>query len=138
MTSTVRGDVAVRRQCSFVSLRLDLVNHMAIEERTVFPYLRAVDEADRRMGYLPLAAFDGVSPLGLALERAASEDRVATELRALEAECKSDDPRQWRKVELALRELRIELIRHIGYENEVLYPRALQVEHRVRALGRSA
>lgn len=124
-----QGALAARH--AFGKLRSELVAHMAGEERSVFPYVRAIDAADRRLGHPPVEAFNAASPLMLAMERAGAEDLLVRDLLALQTSLRLDASHDWEPAVAALRELHVDLVDHIRFENDELFPRAADAERRV-------
>jgi len=127
------GCSALRMRHTFSRMRAELLCHMATEERAVFPYLRAIDAADRRLGHAPVEAFGSASPLRLAIERAVEEDLTTRQIGGLQASCRADLAHDWEPVIVALRELQLDLAEHVRFESEVLFPRGEIVERRVVA-----
>lgn len=123
--------LGLRVRQAFGKLRSELIAHMAGEERSVFPYVRAIDAADRRLGHPPVEAFGASSPLRLATERAGAEDILVRDLLALQATMRLDATHEWEPAVAALRELHVDLVEHIRFENDELFPRAVEAERRV-------
>lgn len=123
--------LALRVRQSFGKLRAELIAHMAGEERSVFPYVRAIDAADRRLGHPPVEAFGPSSPLRLAAERAGAEDLLVRDLLTLQTTMRLDATHEWEPAVAALRELHNDLVEHIRFENDELFPRAADAERRV-------
>ena len=116
---------------AFTRMRAELLGHMAVEERAVFPYLRAIDAADRRLGHAPVEAFAPASPLKLAMQRAAEEELVARQLAGLAKVCAKEAREDFEPVVAALADLLQDLGEHSEFERDVLYPMGAEAELRV-------
>ncbi len=118
------------------SLRLDLLSHMPKEERILFPYISSLDRADRAGGPAPRAMFGTVAnPIRMMTMEHEGATRLLSELRAA---TKGFAPPSGASADVAelyrgLAELERDLVEHMRVENDVLFPRAGQLEARLRA-----
>lgn len=105
----------------------DLGPHMMKEERVLFPYIRALGEP----GALPTAPFGTVrNPVQVMMRE---HDRAAELLVALAGATADFSPPEdacasFRALYAGLAELRLDLLKHISLENNVLFPQAVALE----------
>jgi regulator of cell morphogenesis and NO signaling len=118
------------------ALRMDLLAHMPKEERILFPYISSLDRAEKSGGPAPRAMFGTVAnPIRMmSMEhdnaaRLLSDLRLATRDFAPPAEASAEIVALYR----GLAELDADLVEHMRVENELLFPRAGQLETRLRA-----
>ena len=115
-------------------LEAELTPHMLREERVLFPYIRslALETAGRPVvppfgtvqNPVRIMAAEHDRDAGLVAELAAATDDFTAPANA----CTSH-----RALYAALAELRLDLLRHVSLENNVLFPRAIALEERRRA-----
>lgn len=131
------GHVQLRRTVQLVeSLCRELRSHQLREERTLFPYVAALDRAIRDGSTPPTAPFASVErPIE---EMEAEHESMSAFLEGLRASC--DDflaPKyacaSWSALYQGLEELERDLERHVHLENNVLFPRARELEARLHA-----
>jgi regulator of cell morphogenesis and NO signaling len=112
---------------AFAELAADMEPHMLREERVLFPHMRALASA----GQPPTAPFGTVqNPV---LMMMAEHDRAAGQLADMyEAtgafSLPPDACTSYRTLYAALAELRLDLLKHVSLENNVLFPRAVALE----------
>ena len=105
----------------------DLGPHMMKEERVLFPYIRALEAPGRA----PSAPFGTVSnPVQMMMRE---HDRAAESLVDLAAATANFSPPEdacasFRALYAGLAELRLDLLKHISLENNVLFPKAVALE----------
>lgn len=124
------------RKLSEVVLELfaELEAHMQREERILFPYLRAVAEADARGARVARPPFESASrPIHVMRSDHDAAGHLLHEIAGL-----TDGYRvppeactSWRALYQGLEAHTKDLMRHVWLENEVLFPRALTMEARV-------
>lgn len=132
-----RHSELIRLQSFFQALEEDLTMHMAKEERVLFPYIEEMEAAAQAHLPLPVPLFGTVqNPIRMMLlehDAAAgilSEIREATQDFALpEDVCLS-----FQSLYRELQALEQDLHQHIHLENNVLFPRAAQLEGKVGRL----
>src|SRR5262245_55190111 len=113
-------DLAEERQC-----------HLAKEEHLLFPALAALSMAERAGGHRPKLAFATVlRPIRLMETEHARIERALDDLRELARAVNESSP-AWRRCMSDLMKLDTELREHHRAENEVLFPRALELEQRL-------
>jgi regulator of cell morphogenesis and NO signaling len=116
---------------AFLSLRAELEPHMIKEERVLFPMVREL-EASFRLSQLSRCSVAG--PIGqMEHEHASAGDALATIRRATDGFV----PPEWacntyRAMLDGLEHLERDMHQHIHKENNVLFPKALQLESRCR------
>ncbi len=105
----------------------DLEPHMMKEERVLFPYIRALGEPAR----VPTPPFGTVSnPVQMMMRE---HDRAAEFLVTLAGATANFSPPEdacasFRALYVGLAELRLDLLKHISLENNVLFPKAIALE----------
>jgi len=112
---------------AFGELSMDMEPHMLREERVLFPFIRALETSER-----PVAAPFGTvrNPVRMMMH----EHNRAEELLALLHDTTDgfqpagDACTAMKTVYAALAALRIDLLRHMALENDVLFPRAVELE----------
>lgn len=117
---------AVRRLCH------ELEPHLAFEERHVFPYVEAME----RTGRAPPALFDAVTdPCRMLLREHEAADHLLDELRALTDGYRAPPGADAATVQLyqALSDYDRALVLHMHIEGNALFPRAQQLEAKLRA-----
>jgi regulator of cell morphogenesis and NO signaling len=109
-------------------LAADLGPHMMKEERVLFPYIRALGVP----GVAPTAPFGTVrNPVQMMMRE---HDRAGELLAALAGATADFSPPEdacasFRALYVALAELRLDLLKHISLENNVLFPQAVALEN---------
>jgi regulator of cell morphogenesis and NO signaling len=117
---------------TFGELAAEMEPHMLREERVLFPYIRLLASP----GPAPAAPFGTVrTPVRMMLSE---HDRAADQLAFIyDATAGLSPPADacasYRALYSALAELRLDLMRHVSLENNVLFPRALAMEDARRA-----
>lgn len=121
---------------AFGELAADLEPHMLREERVLFPYIRSL--AAPVSGRPTAPPFGSVrNPVRMMM---AEHDRAAELLAELQNATSNFAPpdgacTSYRALYAALAELRLDLLRHVSLENNVLFPRAVEIEERGRPSG---
>ena len=116
---------------AFAELAADMEPHMLREERVLFPYIRSL-----ALGTAGPPPFGVVrNPVRMMM---AEHDRAAallTELQELTEDftAPADACTSYRALYAALMELRLDLLRHVSLENNLLFPRAIEIEERRQA-----
>ncbi len=119
----------------------DLLPHMLKEEQVLFPYINAVEDASM-VGKEPPLPFFGTArnPIRMmVLEHEAAGEKLL-EIRTLTADFNlpSEACTSYRTLYHKLEELEQDLHRHIHLENNMLFPRAIEVEEKTRTTPISA
>lgn len=118
------------RQC-FDALRDDLEPHMTKEERILFPYIAALD-ADPKQP--PDSCFGSVAnPIRMMRHEHITMVGLLETLRELTAQYRpaADSSPQAFLLFASLAALDEDLVQHMHWEDNVLFPRALQLENRL-------
>lgn len=121
-------------RAAFADLAHQLLGHFAKEENVLFPALEAMAKADREGGYRPALPFPTVlHPIRLMETEHARIETAMDRLRQVTdgfvaPEGASDG---WRQCLSAFARLDEDLRLHLRAENEVLFPRALELERRL-------
>ena len=116
-----------RVAATFEELAEDLTSHMLKEERMLFPYIRALAGP----GGAPAAPFGTVrNPVHMMMRE---HDRAADLLVTLAGATADFSPPEdacpsFRALYAGLAELRLDLLKHISLENNVLFPQAVALE----------
>jgi regulator of cell morphogenesis and NO signaling len=121
----------------FGELCADLGPHMLKEERVLFPYVLALEEAATRNAAPPCAPFGTVgNPVRMMVYE---HDMAGEFLRALRKATggyavPADACASYRTLYGALEEFERDLHRHIHLENNILFPRAVELENKVNSI----
>lgn len=120
-------------QSLFLSLEHDLLPHMHKEEQILFPYIERMEEAVRRSEPMPTAFFGTVrSPVRMMM---LEHDNAGELLRAIREASKDflvpeDGCASYETLYQGLRDFEHDLHQHIHLENNILFPRAIEMEDR--------
>ena len=115
----------------FQALSSELTSHMLKEEQVLFPYIIALEEATGTSGRPPKPVFGTVSnPIHMMELEHDSTGRALTEIRTLsgghtapEGACFS-----YKTLYAAFKEFEADLHQHVHLENNILFPRAIELE----------
>jgi len=119
----------------FTRLCADLKPHMLKEERVLFPYIMALTEAAERKGTAPFAPFGTVNnPVAMMMREHDTAGDILRELRALTSDYKvpADACISYRTLYQALEDFEKDLHQHIHLENNILFPKAMDLENMLR------
>lgn len=132
--ATVHGDrhpETVTIAQHFSAIADDMVQHMAKEERVLFPYITRLAQAARAGQPGPVAPFGSIAnPIRMMeIEHQAAGDLMAT-IRKLSGEftAPADACTTYKVTYKELEEFEADLHRHVHLENNVLFPKALELE----------
>lgn len=109
----------------------DLRPHMFKEEQVLFPYIVAVEEAFKQKRAVPFAPFGTVrNPIRMMMMEHDAAGEILRELRALTSDYQvpADACMSYRMLYQALEDFEKDLHQHIHLENNILFPKALDVE----------
>lgn len=121
----------IRHCCS--ELDADLIPHLMKEERILFPY---IVELARHPAQPPHACFGSIAnPIAMMNIEHETLNRLLVRLRELTGNytATSGLPQGISDLYGALKELDADLVRHMHLEDDVLFPRALQLEQEMAA-----
>jgi len=118
-------------QETFVALSQELFAHMMKEEHVLFPFLENMEQAARTGGPRPVGCFESVEfPIARMLADHDDAGALTAKIRALsggyqapESACPS-----YRGLYHSLEEFEHDLHRHVHLENNILFPRAVEME----------
>ena len=115
----------------FLRLCADLKPHMFKEEAVLFPYIKALEQAIARRTALPFAPFGTVNnPVRMMMSEHDTAGDLLRELRTTTADYAAppDACMSYRTLYEALEGFELDLHRHIHLENNLLFPRAVEME----------
>ena len=119
----------------FTRLCADLKPHMFKEEQILFPYIVAMAEAAEQNVPGPMARFGTVSnPIRMMMMEHDTAGEILRELRALTSDYRvpADACMSYRTLYQALENFEKDLHQHIHLENNILFPKALELENRLK------
>ena len=125
----VHLDELITRLCA------DLKPHMFKEEQILFPYIVAMAEAADQKRTVPFAPFGTVNnPIRMMMREHDAAGELLRELRALTSDYRvpADACISYQTLYQALENFEQDLHQHIHLENNLLFPRALELETRLR------
>lgn len=129
-----------RLQAAFESLSNDLVMHMMKEERMLFPYIAALEDAVTSRLPLPCPPFGAVkNPVRMMM---LEHDQAGDELREMREMTSAYNPppdacASYRVLYQDLLRFQQDLHEHIHLENNLLFPRAIELEEGVAIAGKA-
>ncbi len=115
----------------FGALSQELTAHMFKEEQVLFPYIQKLEMASRGEGALPGACFGSVQmPIARMLAEHDDAGALLVQIRALTGDYQApqDACPSYRGLYHGLDEFERDLHRHIHLENNILFPRAVELE----------
>jgi regulator of cell morphogenesis and NO signaling len=115
----------------FTRLCADLKPHMFKEEQILFPYMLALTEAADRKRAVPFAPFGTVNnPIRMMMREHDTAGEVLRELRMLTSDynAPADACVSYKTLYEALENFEKDLHQHIHLENNILFPKALNLE----------
>jgi regulator of cell morphogenesis and NO signaling len=118
----------------FQHLCADLQPHMLKEEMVLFPYIKGLEEAARRGGEFMRPPFGTINnPVRMMMYEHDAAGALLRELRALSNDylVPEDACLSYRTLYEALTALEQDLHQHIHLENNVLFPRAVELENKL-------
>lgn len=121
-------------QAAFADLALQLEGHLAKEEHVLFPALEEMARADREGGHRPALPFPTVlHPIRMMetehVRIVSAMDRLREITNGFVAA--EDASESWRRCLSSCSRLDEDLRAHLRTENEVLFPRAIELERRL-------
>ncbi len=122
-------------QNQFQELRRDLEPHMLKEERMLFPYIIRMEEAIKENQPLPVAPFGTVrNPVRVMMAEHDAAGDILREMREASSDytAPEDGCISYHTLYSALTALEADLHQHIHLENNILFPRAAEMEEAVR------
>jgi regulator of cell morphogenesis and NO signaling len=110
----------------------DLKPHLFKEEQVLFPYIVATEEAANQKRAIPFAPFGTVNnPIRMMMKEHDTAGQILRELRALTSDYKvpADACISYKTLYQALENFERDLHQHIHLENNILFPKALDLEN---------
>ena len=117
----------------FQRLAADLKPHMFKEEQVLFPYIVGMEQAEAKGQPFPFAPFGTVrNPVWMMTKEHDSAGEILRELRLVTADYKvpPDACMSYQALYRALEGFEKDLHQHIHLENNVLFPKAVELENR--------
>lgn len=117
----------------FQRLCADLKPHMFKEEQILFPYIVAMEQAEAKRQPSPFAPFGTVrNPVWMMSKEHDSAGEILRELRLVTADYQvpPDACISYQTLYRAMEEFEKDLHQHIHLENNVLFPKAIEMENR--------
>lgn len=112
-------------------LAADLTPHMFKEEQVLFPYIVSMENAAKQNRPAPFAPFGTVNnPIRMMMREHDAAGEIMREIRALTSDYKvpADACISYRTLYQALENFEKDLHQHIHLENNILFPKALDLE----------
>lgn len=125
----------VTLQSMFKELEQDLITHMLKEEQILFPYVRRLEEAAGGKSELETPFFGTVSnPVRMMMNEHDTAGDILREMRELSNNytAPADGCISYQTLYQAMRLLEEDLHQHIHLENNILFPRAIEIEEGLR------
>jgi regulator of cell morphogenesis and NO signaling len=122
-------------QDTFVALSQELFAHMMKEERILFPFLEAMEAAARGGQSAPLGCFASVElPISRMLADHDDAGALLAKMRALSGGYRTPEESfpSYRGLYQALEEFESDLHHHVHLENNILFPRAVEMERSLK------
>jgi len=120
-----------RIQALFQELKRELTAHMMKEEQVLFPYVAELEEASNDESAKPLAFFGTVqNPIRMMMTEHDAAGEILRSIRKLSADfaAPADACVSYQTLYQSLEELEQDLHQHIHLENNILFPRAIEME----------
>ena len=132
MSATAASPELEMLRVAFDEVAEQIEYHLAKEEHLLFPALAALSAADRNGGHRPAIAFATVlHPIRLLEAEHVRIEMALDGLRELARAVIEPDAPAWRRCMADIAKLEAELRAHHRMENEVLFPRALELERQL-------
>lgn len=119
-------------QRTFAGLSAELLSHMMKEEVVLFPYIENLEEAASQGRRAPEAPFGSISnPVNMMELEHESAGKAVAQIRMLTAAYTPPETAcfSYRTLYSSLQEFESDLHQHIHLENNILFPRAIELEH---------
>ena len=121
---------------AFASLCADLNPHMYKEERVLFPYIVAIARAEAQNAPVPVPPFGTVNnPVRMMMMEHDTAGEILRELRNLTSDYTppADGCISYQTLYQALEAFEKDLHQHIHLENNILFPRSIEMETQLRS-----
>jgi len=120
-------------RAQFQTLRVELEPHMLKEERILFPYITRLETAIAEQRPAPFAPFGNVqNPIAVMMREHDAAGEILRAIRELSKDFATpgDGCISYRTLYAALEELEADLHQHIHLENNILFPKSLELEEK--------
>ena len=117
----------------FGAMAQELTTHMLKEEQVLFPYLEKMEAAVRESGTVPPAFFGSLqNPIARMLADHDDAGELTSKIRALSANYSAPESAcpSYRALYRGLEDFERDLHRHVHLENNILFPRAIDMEQK--------
>ncbi len=125
------GDMLQQLQRRLIALRTDIELHLAKEERILFPFIRQIEAWQQGEGPVPEMHCGTVAnPIGQMEFEHDQAGEILAQIRAITSDFRlpEDACETFRALYDGLREMESDLHEHIHLENNILFPKAIEVE----------
>ena len=125
------GDMLKQLQRSLIALRTDIELHLAKEEQILFPFIRQIEAWQQGGGPVPEMHCGTVAnPIGQMEFEHEQAGEILARIRAITSDFRlpEDACETCRALYDGLREMESDLHEHIHLENNILFPKAIEVE----------
>ena len=123
-------------QSEFQKLDVDLGPHMMKEENVLFPYIKRLEDAVAVSGPVPFAPFGTVrNPIAMMMREHDVAGDILKNIRELSGNFALPEEAcfSYRTLYSSLEELEADLHQHIHLENNILFPRAAEMENQLQS-----
>jgi len=125
------GDMLKQLQRSLITLRTDIELHLAKEEQILFPFIRQIEAWQQGEGPVPEMHCGTVAnPIGQMEFEHEQAGEILAQIRAITSDFRlpEDACETFRALYEGLRDMESDLHEHIHLENNILFPKAIEVE----------
>ena len=125
-------------QRQFRALGDELIQHMMKEEQILFPYITQMEESENRRQPVAAPHFGTVeNPVRMMMHEHESAGAALRNIRAQTADYQmpAGSCAGFEALYSALQDFEHDLHQHIHLENNILFPRALELEEKMRSRG---
>ena len=121
-------------QRTFAALSSELLSHMMKEEMVLFPYIEKLEEAASQKRRAPQAPFGSISnPVHMMELEHESAGKTLEQIRMLSSSYTPPESAcfSYKTLYSALKEFEADLHQHVHLENNILFPRAIELESQI-------
>jgi regulator of cell morphogenesis and NO signaling len=125
----------LKLQSLFQGLKEDLLPHMLKEEQVLFPYIESLEQAARQQLAAPRPFFGTVqNPVRMMMFEHDAVGEIVAEIRQLTGAYTVPPEAciSYKTLYEALRDFEYDIHQHIHLENNLLFPRAIELENRLK------
>lgn len=127
----------VEMQSEFQTLCSELGPHMMKEENILFPYIARLETAVQQNGPVPFAPFGTVqNPIAVMMKEHDAAGEILKRMRGLANDFNAPEDAciSYQTLYAPLAEIEADLHQHIHLENNILFPKALEMENKTQAV----